>query len=632
MIRRILSVVLLSAAMVAARPTTNPSPSTRPSPLSTTKPATQKAQIKLPTPAEIIAQRKQEEDKKKALLQVAYIDFDRGVVEKPSDFALFGDTAMTLQSVLTRLQKAHDDANVKAVLLTLGSTHFNLSQASEIRDTLLELKSAGKRVFVYADGYDTDEYVMATGASDICMLEGGEIEIPGVGLETMFAKGLLDKVGVKADYVQIGEYKGADEEYTRTEPSKELRGELNKLVNGLYSQIVYGIAHNRKLDAEKVEELIDQSLVTGKAAKKAGLVDHLIDIDGMRDLITKQMGKEIDVVHDYGLAPKEQLDFSNPFALLKLLTQKPQQSDKTAVAVVYAQGVIVDGGGEGSLFSEEQNIGSEDMRRTMRMAARDDSIKAIVLRIDSPGGSALASEVMWQAVRRVAKDKPVIISIGSMAASGGYYLASAGDRIFADPTAIVGSIGVVGGKFVFKDLFEKLGLNTETFSRGKNANLFSSNEPWTDVQKQMVTKWMRETYEQFTERVMSSRKGKIQNIDEVAKGRIFVAKDALKLGMVDQIGGLQEAIKYAAGAANLQSGEFEIRVLPPTRTLADLFHGGDGAEEKLPIRPSIHIDELSILKTLSPSTAHLLKQQIQMLQLLQKRPFMLVSPYVITTH
>jgi protease-4 len=256
-------------------------------------------------------------------------------------------------------------------------------------------------------------------------------------------------------------------------------------------------------------------------------------------------------------------------------------------------------------------------------------VEAIVLRIDSPGGSAMASEVMWQAARRAAKEKPLVISIGGMAASGGYYIASAGDYIFADPSAIIGSIGVVGGKFVFKDLFAKVGVHTEEFTRGSNAALFSSNQPFTDSQRRLVTNWMTQTYEQFTDRVTSSRGKKIKDIDEVAHGRIFLAKQARDLGMVDELGGLDKAVAHAAAKAGLEEGEYEIKLVPGTKTLGDLLRG-DGAGAASPLRVQINLGQFGFLDTLSPSTGKLLRQQLQVLELLQKRPVMLVSPYVFT--
>src|SRR6185436_7085760 len=236
-LRPVLAVVLIvSIAAVAKQPTTKPlsAPATRPS----TNPAAKGA---FPSAREMAAKLLGQHEKQKDLLKVAHIELDKAVGEKPASFALFGDDSLTLQSVIERIQSARDDKDVRAVLITMGDTSFNLAQAQEIRDQLIGLRKAGKRAFVYADAYDTASYIAATGATDVCMMEGGEIMIPGVGMETMFAKGLLDKVGVKADYVQIGQYKGADEQYTREFASDELKGELNKILDSLYDQIVEGI-------------------------------------------------------------------------------------------------------------------------------------------------------------------------------------------------------------------------------------------------------------------------------------------------------------------------------------------------------------------------------------------------------
>jgi protease-4 len=297
--------------------------------------------------------------------------------------------------------------------------------------------------------------------------------------------------------------------------------------------------------------------------------------------------------------------------------------------MIYAQGVISDGRGGGGLFGGE-GVGSDDIRHALRIALRDENIKAIVIRIDSPGGSALASEAMWQAVRHAAASKPIVVSIGAMAASGGYYLASASDTIFADPTAIVGSIGVVGGKFVLKDLFGKIGLNTQAFTRGRNADLFSSSQPFNDRQRQMVTQWMKETYTQFTQRIMTTRKGKIADIDKIARGRIFLAANAKALGMVDEIGGADAAIQFAAAKVNLKADQYDVRAIPGPRTFADFFTGG--GESQTPVSgATMQISPDSILGALSPSTRRVLCQQLQFLQLLQQRPVILAAPFIVTT-
>jgi protease-4 len=618
---RIWVAILLTTLMAAACWAEGDSPTTQPT----------NTAGKFPTPADLMAKLKQKAPAAPAAApvlspRVAYFDLGQPVVEKPADFSIFAsDQNVPLRELLERMEKARRDPDVKAILFTLGGG-MNLAQALEVRDSLEMMRKAGKRTFVYADSYDAPDYIVATGASDVCLLGGGEIELPGVGLETIFAKDLLDKVGVEADYEQIGEYKGADEEFIHNHPSPEMAGELNKLVDSLYGQLVANISRNRHLSEEDVKKIIDQALIPADQAKKLGLVDHLIDIDGMRDLMGDQLGGKIDLVHDYGAAEKQSVDFSNPFALLSLFAHKDAATTRPAVGLIYADGVIVDGSTETSLFSTSAEVGSDDIRQALRLAERDDQVGAVVIRIDSPGGSALASEAMWQAVRRVEKTKPVIVSVGSMAASGGYYLATSSDYIYADPTAIVGSIGVVGGKFVLKDLFAKLGLSTATFSRGANSGLFDSTTPWTDQQRKMVHDWMQQTYDQFTDRVMTTRKGKIKDIDKVARGRIYLAPQAKDLGLIDQIGGLSDAIAYAANKADLAPDSFDVRIFPAPKTLADLINGGP--DTRVNLQPKTMPAD-SLLDLLPAGDRAMLAEQLTVLRLFESHPVALISPYVI---
>ncbi len=637
MVRILLALLLFTGVALAEAPATQPTtgPSKTPAasnPPAATQPA-DKAKAKkgeFPTPAELVARLKEMQAETDAMPQVAYFSFNQVITEKPADFTLFGDpNGLTLRSVIERLKMARDDDELHAVLVNVSQSAFNLAQAQEVRDALIELRRAGKKTFVYADSYDTIGYTIATGATNICLMEGGEIMIPGVGLETMFVKGLLDKIGVKADFVQVGEYKGADESLTRTASSVEHREELNKIADSLYEQIVNGISLNRNLRTETVKRMIDDALITARVAKERGFVDHLVDQDDLRDLMADELGGQVNLLARYGVEERRNVDLSNPFALFASLMKKPAVSNKPAVALIYAEGMIVDGHSEAGLFGDG-GVGSEDIRRAFRMALRDDQIKAVVVRIDSPGGSALASEVMWQAARRVSREKPVIVSIGGMAASGGYYLASAGDYIYADPSAIIGSIGVVGGKFVTTELFDKLGLTTEAFQRGRNADLFSSSKSWDDRQRRMVTAWMKQTYDQFTDRIMTTRDGKIGDIDKVARGRIFLAQQGKELGMIDEIGGLERAINHAADWVGLRDGEFEVRVVPPPMTFADVFMGNSGTEAMSPFQPKITIPADSMLRAMPASTRQMLVRQMRMMQILEARPVMLMTPYVIT--
>ncbi|WP_428939506.1 signal peptide peptidase SppA [Fontivita pretiosa] len=620
---------------VVAQATSKAAAATQP----TTAPTSQ-ISTKLPTPAELVAKLKQMRQQKAARSKVAYIDLARPVTEKPADFSLFGGAdRSTLRGIVERLQRARDDKDVRGVLLTLGpEMQMNLAQAQELRDALLELRRAGKKTFVYADSYDTIGYTIASGATNICLLEGGQLMIPGVGLEATFFKGTLDKIGVMADYVQIGEYKGAEEPFTRTSPSEELRGELSRIAESLFAEIVDGISLSRNLSASAVRQMIDETMLIASVAQQRGFVDHLVDQDGLRDLLKDELGNEIELLPNYGQPQKPQLDFSNPLILLAQLSRKPPPGDRPAIALIYAEGLISEGDGEADLFGGG-GVGSESMRKALRMAARDSNIKAVVLRIDSPGGSALASEVIWQAIRHVSQDarKPVIVSIGSMAASGGYYLACAGDYIFADRCAIVGSIGVVGGKFVLRGLYDKIGLSSESFNQGRNADLFSSNQAFNERQRRMIRTWMQQTYDQFTQRVMTTRQGKIRDIDKVARGRIFLASQARELGLIDELGGCEAAIARAAEWAELEPGSYDVRVVPPPKTLADIFGGADDpqveAESMLPFTAPLRPEGLwrqSLLLTLPPSARRQLAQQVQLMQILERRPIALVAPFVVS--
>ncbi len=628
--RSLAGVAALVASIAAAPPATQPA-ATRPGVAERPAVASPAVTASIHDLAAKIRNMDQKAAAQAALPKVACFDLSTPVVEKPADFSIFGGdpNALTLRSLVERLHHARDDKTVRAVLLTLNAPGTNLSQSQEIRDALIECRKAGKKTFVYADGYDTDSYTIASGATNVCLLNGGEMMIPGVGIETTYLKGTFDKLGVVADYVQIGVYKGADEEFTRTGPSKEFEGEINKLVDGLYDQVVSGISANRNIPVEQVKAAIDQSIMTAAEAKQRGFVDHLVDMDGLRDLMKDEIGTKVDVVQDYDGVKRDDVDLSSPFALLAMLTKKPAVSTRPAVAVVFADGVIVDGGGGAGGLTGGATIGSDTIRAAMREAARDDTVKAVVIRINSPGGSALASEAMWQAVRRVAKDKPVVISVGSMAASGGYYLACAGDRIFADPGAIVGSIGVVGGKFVTKGLYDKLGLTTDGFYRGRNADMFSSDSEFTDRQRRMVRDWMTATYDQFTERVMTTRAGKIKNIADVAQGRVFVAGQAKDLGMIDEIGGLDAALTYAAGQSDLPEGGYDVRTVPAPKSLADLLTGETGPSALAPLQPKVELSPDSILQAVPADVRSVLGEQLAILHLMQQRPVVLAAPFVV---
>jgi protease-4 len=622
----LMSPALVAAAAPATRPVTTTTTATRPAAA---------AALDAKNLAEQIMRRKEE---RAAQAKVAHFDLTDEILDRPLSFTLFPKPDdSSLWSLIDRLKRAGDDSEVKAVLITLRGAQFSLAQAVEVRNVLRQIGRSGKPTFVYADTYDTSSYVLASGASDICLLSGGDIVMPGIGLQVLFARGLLDKIGVQADFVQVGEYKGADEALTRTAGSEQLRGELNRLADAMYGQLVQLVADGRGLSPKTVRGIIDEAIVRAARAKEYKLVDHLCDVDDLRDLMGRKLDKKVELVRDYGLAEESGLDLSNPFGLLSLLARRSPPQTAPAVGVLYVTGMIVDGDGEDSLFESEESADGM-VRRGMRKALRDDSIKAVVIRIDSPGGSALASEAGWQAIRRVAKEKPVVVSIGGMAASGGYYLASAGDYIFADSTAIVGSIGVVGGKIVMEKLLANIGVSSESFTRGANAELFSSTAPFSAGQRQMLRKWMEQTYDQFLERVLTTRRGKIAEIDKVARGRVFLAPRGLELGMIDALGGLDDAIVYAADKARLDKSAYEVRALPAPRTLGDLLASKGDVRSPLNATRGLaaaqQAGQLSPLQAqlalLPPGARRAIMRQVTLARLLERRQVALVLPWLLS--
>ncbi len=384
-----------------------PAPQTQPA--SNPAAAPKESDNDFPTPAQLFERMKKARAQKAALTKVAYFDMAAmPVLEKPLAFSLFADTTpYTLRAWVQRLHAARDDKDVRGVLMNLGAASgLNLAQAQEVRDALVSLRQAGKKTFVYADSYDTVAYTVASGATNVCLLEGGEIMIPGIGLEATFAKGLLDKVGVRADYVQVGEYKGADEQYTRTAASDELRGELNKLTESMYEGLVGEIAHHRNLSREVVKQLIDDTIVSAKAAKERGFVDHLVHQDQLRKLLADELGNEVDLLANYGQAPAADAEAQSPLALLSNMfaPSAPGRRRRRRGRSRRWRHDLRRGrdrrrrGGRRAVRRVGRRLGRH--ARSLRQAARDPNVKAIVIRIDSPGGSALASEVMWQAARK----------------------------------------------------------------------------------------------------------------------------------------------------------------------------------------------------------------------------------------
>jgi len=515
-------------------------------------------------------------------VDVAHIRMSGAVLTREPDFDFLRPEQggnYTLQQWLRRLAKARNDETIDAVALEIGNLKLNWAQAQELADAVRRFQLAGKPVHVHLTDASAPRYLLASSGRHLSIEPRGHFAVTGVGIEAMFFKGTLDKLGMTAQMVQIGKYKGASEPLTRTKPSKELAHEYNKLLDELYDQLVDQIASQRALMRKAVVKAIDSAPMFGTAAVKHGLADEAVSSVHWKSTLEKRLSTDGATVRwheDYAKPTGPKMDFSNPFQMFAAM-MGGKQDDRTknpTIAIVHVDGVIVPGKSGNSMWIGRTS-GSRTLTKILGELTDDENIKAVIVRIQSPGGSALASEKILQAMRKCAKNKPVIASISGMAASGGYYVACGADHIVADKAGIVGSIGVVSGKIAMREfLNEKLGITTFELTRGKNAGLWTSDK-WNRRELAVIRGISQKWYDTFLKRVREGRKGREIDINEVAQGRIFTARQGTKNGMVDELGGMKEAIAVAQKRAKIDKSYF--KVYPRPRTMADLLAGGSSA-------------------------------------------------------
>ena len=493
---------------------------------------------------------------------------------------LLADVSPHLHRIVERLDKAAKDARVKAVVLQIDSPAVGRARADEIRSAIARVRAAGKPVAAHLVGGGPVPYMIALACDTIAMAPAAPLEITGVRTEMMFFKSMLDRLGVKAEILQVGEFKGAGEPLTRDSMSPQLRRQYEAFVGDLFEQLVARVAEGRKLPADRPRDLIDTGVFTPEAAKAAGLIDAVAYEDEVVDAVTKRARlDEHKLVRDYAERKMDD-DFSGIGGLVKLVEMlSGQKQDRPAgrgkrIAIVHVTGEIRDGKGRDDILGDAA-AGSETVIEALRDAARDEAVAAIVLRIDSPGGSALASDLIWRAVKQAGK--PVVASLSDVAASGGYYVAVAADRIVAAPGTLTGSIGVVGGKVAVGGGLEKLGIHTDVVSRGRNAGWLSPTEPFTDTGREAFMATMQDVYRLFTTKVAAGRKLDLEKVKALAEGRVFTGRMAREAGLVDRLGTLDDAVEEARGLAGLPADEAVERVLlPEPRGLFEDLFGATG--------------------------------------------------------
>jgi protease-4 len=542
--------------------------------------------------------------------------------EAVSPPGLFGELQRSLRQTIERLDRAAEDDEVSAVVLRIRNPSIGRGKLHELRQAVTRLRRSGKQVHADLQFATPADYLLACACDRIVMPESGNLFLPGVRAEVMFYKNLFEKLGVQAEMLQVGDYKGAAEPYTRTEMSEAFRRQYELVVDDLYDQMVDMIATDRNLNRDAVKQSVDRGLFSAQQAKDAGLIDLVAYEDESRRELGKSLSADtLRIVRNYGRKQVD-TDFSGMsgmfkfFELLSGSTGSKRASRTKKIAVVYAVGAIMPGRSQAGLWGG-QTLGSDTIVAALAEAEADESVAGIVLRIDSPGGSALASDMIWRQVRQC--KKPVVASMGDIAASGGYYIAMGCDKIVAEPGTLTGSIGVVGGKIAISGLMDKAGLTTDVISRGKNSGLFSSSEPFTDSEREVMRDSMLSVYDQFTRKAAEGRGMDLERLKELAGGRIWTGQQAKQKGLVDELGTLETAVQLSRQLANIADGdEVDLMILPKSKSFIEQLIEGPDAEAESP-------DLISRLVPHGSQEAAALWQSYQLLQ----EPFLMWLPYQI---
>jgi protease-4 len=437
-----------------------------------------------------------------------------------------------LNDLLDNLEKAKEDDNIAGIYLDLSDIPAGISTLDEIRDGLIGFKTSGKFIWAYSEGYTQKSFYLATVADKIYLNPQGIVDFKGLASEMVFLKGMLEKLDIKMQIIRHGKFKAATEPLFLDKMSPENRRQITELIGSIWDKMLNGIAETRKINKDDLNRIADSLKIgTAEDALKYKFVDQLIYKDELLSLLKKQL--KID--------EKKRIQYVTMDNYTSVADSRKQSTASNKIAVIYASGSIA--GGEG----DDQSIGSERISKAIRKAREDEKVKAIVFRINSGGGSALASDVIWREVDLARKVKPVVASFGDVAASGGYYIACAATKILADPTCITGSIGVFGVIPNMEGLFnKKLGITFDWAMTNKNGDYIPVMKPLSPYQTLLIQRDVDHIYDVFTGKVAEGRKLTKARVDSIGQGRVWSGSDAKKIGLIDDFGGLTKAIELAA--------------------------------------------------------------------------------------
>jgi protease-4 len=493
---------------------------------------------------------------------VLRIGGDLNEMEPGGVFGPFLESAPTVRGVVEILHRAKTDSRIKGIILKPAGAGALWGKVQEVRDAVSDFRRSGKPIVAYLEFGGEQEFYLATACDKVFLLPTATLDLTGVASYELFMRGMLDKIGAYPDGLHIGEYKTALNtftEHTYTPAHREMAESLN---TDLYEQLVRGIADGRHKSEAEVKALIDHGPFLSEDALRAGLIDDVAYEDELDDKVKIGSGKPSYVeMNDYRQA-----------------ASSAGRGEK--IAVIYATGIIASGKSTYDTTGS-QVTGSETIVEYLRKARADAGTKAIVLRIDSPGGSAIASDVIWREVMLTKNQKPLIASMSDVAASGGYYIAMPAHVIVAEPSTLTGSIGVVLTKFVIDGTLKKIGLNMEGVSKGKYADLYSPVRPFSPEEKQRMAENMQATYDTFVEKAAQGRNTTPEKIDAVGQGRVWTGLQAKQIGLVDELGGLDRAVSIAKQRAKIApDADVELVIYPPKKSFYDLFKSPFGASDR----------------------------------------------------
>jgi protease-4 len=556
-------------------------------------------------------------------IRLAHIIIEGALPESPGEMSLFGDLGVDLRKTLARIEKAADDDNIAGIVLVIN-TEIGRGKLNELRDAVKRTQSKGKKVYALLETAAGTQYQLAAACDEICLPESGEVLIPGVRAEFAFYKDMLGKLGIEADMLHVGDYKGASEPYTRDSLSEPVRKNMTALVDDLYDDMLSTIASDRDLRIEEVRKAVDQGMIMADEAKELGLIDRIAYEDQFREALADEFNSsKLVFVQNYAKT-KIDADLSGPLGMMKLFETafsgagSKDGDSGSKIALVYCVGPIMSGESVTDILGSSA-MGSTTIVEALRSAAKDKDVKAIVLRVDSPGGSALASDLIWRETQVI--DKPIVVSMGDVAASGGYYISMGADRIFAEPGTVTGSIGVVGGKLAVKGLYNHIGMDTETISRGKNSGIFSATEKFSPSERVLVEKMMKTVYKQFTSKAAKGRDMDLDDLEKLAGGQVYTGRVAKRNGLVDEIGTLRDAIQAAKRLAGLDADQkYQLKLLPEPKNMLEELLGASSDEEK-----EVRFGAAALVN-LAPQLRGPLRHAAQ-LQLMMREPVALTMPY-----